>query len=171
MRASPFKPITVAVGSMRAPALPPTFVASVPAAGLACPAGKDTASPELQEAALEGLLDLCRCPGFMHAIFLSCDCRVERRWVVWVQGCVRHCHDLFNGQQGSLWHKLVSGEDVRQDVAYEQPHLCVPCMTSSGAAFLCLSGMRQTCGPPGSTTRLALVVVGVVSVEKEYGPV
>lgn len=43
--------------------------------------GKDAASPELQEAALEGLLDLCRCPGFLHAIYLSCDCRVERRCV------------------------------------------------------------------------------------------
>eukprot|EP00775_Hariotina_reticulata_P002969 gene2969-3254_t len=40
--------------------------------------GKDTASPEQQEAALEGLLDLCRCPGFLHTVFLSCDCRLER---------------------------------------------------------------------------------------------
>ncbi|WIA18254.1 hypothetical protein OEZ85_009722 [Tetradesmus obliquus] len=40
--------------------------------------GKDAASPEQQEAALEGLLDLTRCPGFMHAVFLSCDCRLER---------------------------------------------------------------------------------------------
>ncbi|KAF8061912.1 hypothetical protein HT031_004172 [Scenedesmus sp. PABB004] len=40
--------------------------------------GKDTASPEQQEAALEGLLDLARCPGFLHAAFLSCDCRLER---------------------------------------------------------------------------------------------
>lgn len=50
------------------------------AVAVACP-GKDAASPELQEAALEGLLDLCRCPGFLHAIYLSCDCRVERRCV------------------------------------------------------------------------------------------
>jgi hypothetical protein len=46
---------------------------------LVVPAGKDAASPEQQEAALEGLLDLTRCPGFMHAVFLSCDCRLERR--------------------------------------------------------------------------------------------
>lgn len=42
--------------------------------------GKETISAEQQEAALEGLLDLTRCPGFMHAAFLSCDCRLERRW-------------------------------------------------------------------------------------------
>lgn len=46
-----------------------------------CTAGRESASPELQEAALEGLLDLCRCPGFLHAVYLSCDCRVERRCV------------------------------------------------------------------------------------------
>jgi hypothetical protein len=45
-------------------------------------AGKDaSAPPELQEAALEGLADLCRCPGFLHTAFLSCDCRLERRCV------------------------------------------------------------------------------------------
>jgi brefeldin A-resistance guanine nucleotide exchange factor 1 len=47
--------------------------------GIIMLAGKDAASPEQQEAALEGLLDLTRCPGFMHAVFLSCDCRLERR--------------------------------------------------------------------------------------------
>jgi hypothetical protein len=32
----------------------------------------------LQEAALEGLLDLVRQPGFVHDLFVNCDCRVER---------------------------------------------------------------------------------------------
>ena len=41
-------------------------------------AGKDGAGPEQREAALEGLLDLARRPGFVHAAFLSCDCRLER---------------------------------------------------------------------------------------------
>lgn len=54
---------------------------SAPAfAPVACVVGKETTSAEQQEAALEGLLDLTRCPGFMHAAFLSCDCRLERRW-------------------------------------------------------------------------------------------
>lgn len=42
------------------------------------PAGKGVTSVEQQEAALEGLLDLCRQPGFVHDVFANCDCRVER---------------------------------------------------------------------------------------------
>ena len=30
---------------------------------------------EQQEAALEGVLDLCRQPGFVHDMFANCDCR------------------------------------------------------------------------------------------------
>ncbi|MEW5304445.1 MAG: hypothetical protein WDW36_007055 [Sanguina aurantia] len=40
--------------------------------------GKGVTSVEQQEAALEGLLDLCRQPGFVHDVFANCDCRVER---------------------------------------------------------------------------------------------
>lgn len=36
------------------------------------------ASAQVQEAALEGLLDLACTPGFLHAAFASCDCRIER---------------------------------------------------------------------------------------------
>ena len=34
---------------------------------------------EQQEAALEGILDLCRQPGFVHDIFANCDCRCVER--------------------------------------------------------------------------------------------
>lgn len=37
--------------------------------------GKGVAQTEQQEAALEGVLDLCRQPGFVHDIFVNCDCR------------------------------------------------------------------------------------------------
>lgn len=37
--------------------------------------GKGVVSLEQQEAALEGVLDLCRQPGFVHDIFVNCDCR------------------------------------------------------------------------------------------------
>lgn len=40
--------------------------------------GKGVASLEQQEAALEGILDLCRQPGFAHDAFLNCDCRIDR---------------------------------------------------------------------------------------------
>jgi brefeldin A-resistance guanine nucleotide exchange factor 1 len=38
-------------------------------------AGKGLSSLEQQEAALEGILDLVRAPGFVHDIFVNCDCR------------------------------------------------------------------------------------------------
>ena len=40
--------------------------------------GKGVYSAEQKEAALEGILDLCRQPGFIHDIFVNCDCRLER---------------------------------------------------------------------------------------------
>eukprot|EP00798_Chlamydomonas_sp_ICE-L_P006642 gene6642-3299_t len=40
--------------------------------------GKNMNSIEQQEAALEGVLDMCRQPGFVHDIFANCDCRLER---------------------------------------------------------------------------------------------
>lgn len=40
--------------------------------------GKGTGAVEQQEAALEGILDLCRQPNFVHAVFLNCDCRLDR---------------------------------------------------------------------------------------------
>jgi len=40
--------------------------------------GREAASAAQQEAALEGLLDLCRQPGLLHAAYLACDCRLER---------------------------------------------------------------------------------------------
>ena len=42
------------------------------------PPGKGVSVPEQQEAALEGVLDLCRQPGFVHDVFANCDCRIER---------------------------------------------------------------------------------------------
>lgn len=69
---------------------PPSFICTSPPV-LACPfeyvskllglsqfSGKGVTSVEQQEAALEGLLDLCRQPGFVHDVFANCDCRVER---------------------------------------------------------------------------------------------
>ncbi len=41
-------------------------------------AGKGVTTVEQQEAALEGILDLCRQPGFVHDVFVNCDCRLER---------------------------------------------------------------------------------------------
>lgn len=41
-------------------------------------AGKNVSSMEQQEGALEGLLDMARQHGFLHAVFLSCDCHLER---------------------------------------------------------------------------------------------
>lgn len=40
--------------------------------------GKGVVTVEQQEAALEGILDLCRQPGFVHDVFVNCDCRLER---------------------------------------------------------------------------------------------
>lgn len=40
--------------------------------------GKGVTTVEQKEAALEGILDLCRQPGFVHDIFVNCDCRLER---------------------------------------------------------------------------------------------
>ena len=40
--------------------------------------GKGVSTVEQKEAALEGILDLCRQPGFVHDIFVNCDCRLER---------------------------------------------------------------------------------------------
>ena len=37
--------------------------------------GKGVSSLEQQEAALEGLLELIRTPGFIHDVFVNCDCR------------------------------------------------------------------------------------------------
>ncbi len=39
-------------------------------------------SLEQQEVALEGLLDLVRMPGFVHDMFVNCDCRCGARVVV-----------------------------------------------------------------------------------------
>lgn len=38
-------------------------------------AGKGLVSHAQQGAALEGLLDLLRTPGFVHDIYVNCDCR------------------------------------------------------------------------------------------------
>lgn len=63
------------VGASRAartPTCPPT----------ACMhAGKGVSTLEQQEAAMEGLLDLVRTPGFVHDVFVNCDCRCARREV------------------------------------------------------------------------------------------
>ncbi|KFM23960.1 ARF guanine-nucleotide exchange factor GNOM [Auxenochlorella protothecoides] len=40
--------------------------------------GRGGAGPERQRVALEGLLDLCRQPGFAAELYLAADCRVER---------------------------------------------------------------------------------------------
>lgn len=37
--------------------------------------GRTGGTVEQQEAALEGVLDLCRQRGFIQDIFLNCDCR------------------------------------------------------------------------------------------------
>ncbi len=40
-----------------------------------CHAGTGVMSNEQQEVALEGILDLVRTPGFVHDVFVNCDCR------------------------------------------------------------------------------------------------
>jgi len=40
--------------------------------------GKGVSSLEQQEAALEGILELVRTPGFIHDVFVNCDCRLQR---------------------------------------------------------------------------------------------
>ncbi|KAF5842997.1 hypothetical protein DUNSADRAFT_3125 [Dunaliella salina] len=40
--------------------------------------GKGVSSLEQQEAALEGILELVRTPGFIHDVFVNCDCRMQR---------------------------------------------------------------------------------------------
>ncbi|KAJ9529408.1 hypothetical protein QJQ45_013728 [Haematococcus lacustris] len=63
--------------------------------------GQGVSGAEQQQAALEGLLDIIHAPGFLHDMFVNCDCRLERS-DLFSQLCTLLCRIALPGIKGGV---------------------------------------------------------------------